>query len=302
MEDEPTDQSNDEPMDQSNDEPMDQSNDEPMDQSNEASEHSQTATETEIPQLYDTLLLEESETPESTSYHVRVGGQGSKVDGAHWTSDGEIGVHIESRDLYSYHDVYAEFRNLGSADSFSLGMHGDEQFSLVHGAIGASRAPAMKVSTTKDIKFEGDAVFHHPPSFFMASQREKLTLRSYTDSQKAFDNATDTKRVKSDLVPEVPVLSETALGVSGSAEPLISYHSQTGVELQIESLASQKAYVAFKNRGTSWRVTVGTDGNLYLGYKMENGEGIKALKMDRVGSVHFYGDVIFSGNQFRTYV
>merc|ERR1712166_1473910 len=127
--------------------------------------------------------------------------------------------------------------------------------------------------------------FHRPPSFFQPG--EGLELGAYHGTPTLVDNRIVAPAAARE-VPEVPKLTETSIGVAGSSEPLVAYNSDQGVEWNIESTDNKEASLTFKNRETAWRLIARPDGDLYVSYLTQSKEEVIVLKMDTVGSIHFY--------------
>lgn len=238
-------------------------------------------------------------------YHIKIGGSGSKTQAAKWkTTNGKIGLLLESQNSLQPMNAYLEFRNRARRDAWGVGLKTDSGFHIGYGMLGTFTKKAfIKMSPNKAVTFFTDTVFHKRPSYFKPGSQ--LKLRSLASAGVLSTKPRYGKKLKAKAksahgVPDIPLRTDRALGSNGAAEPLVAYYSRDDISIRVTAEttgAPKEAFIEFKSqKKTSWRIAVHSDNDLHITYHSTGqGAGTTMMKITRKGAVHIYGEASFAG-------
>jgi hypothetical protein len=194
-----------------------------------------------------------------------------------------------------------------------MGLRKDLSFYLGYGMLDTwglgTKKNYIKMSPSKVVTFTKDVVFYKPPSFFADGSKlnlEDLNVVPEIGIKPKYEKLFKAKTVDTAMVPAVPIASETALGSSDSAEPLVAFHAKDHASIKVAAMstgAMKEAYIEFRSqKKAAFRLAVHDDGDLYLTYReAQTGSGQSTMRLTKSGDVHFYGDAEFGGKTYKKY-
>lgn len=221
--------------------------------------------------------------------------------GAKWvTHGGDIGIRIGSDNSIEGREAYAEFRSRDQLEAWGMGIRGDYGLHIGYGVAGKFKDTNSSLSVYNDkIEIKVNAVFHKKASYHQAGVVQLKLSESIPEAHKKTIELPNT--LETSAIPDVPEFSNTTFFSSGSAEPLLTYSSDSETGISIEG--NQQVFLELSNQVQNrWRLRVGPDQNLHMAYKGEGGNTASEkapMILHKDGSIHFYQPVLFTGGTYR---
>jgi hypothetical protein len=257
-------------------------------------------------------LLQTAESSGRPTYHVKIGGRGSKLPAGQWkANNGKVSLRLESQNSLEGKNVYLEMRNQGRRDAWGVGMKKDLKLHIGYGMLGTfAKKDFVTFSANKEVRFYTQVVFSKMPSYF--KKGNKLTLMKYSatnalPSKPAIGSKISVKTKSAMGVPETPRAGKMQMGTNAGSEPLVAYTATENVSIRLSSEntgALKEAFVEIRSqKSQAWRIAVYPDGNLYFSHHTtgNTGKGSKVMKVTPTGDVHIYGNAYFAAGTMKNF-